>query len=83
MLGPVSEGDAILLAGDLAEMTDAADTMERRLVRLAAHYRQRALMAEDALDNVAMADDLPGDHCEMRNAIEFARRVLARVPKHR
>lgn len=55
MLGPVRDDDAILLSGDLAEMTSASDPMERRLVRLAAHYRQRALMAEDALDNVVMA----------------------------
>lgn len=49
MLGPVKDDEAILLSGDLAKMTDAADTLERRLVRLACHYRQRALMAEEAL----------------------------------
>ncbi len=81
MLGPVNDDEAILLAGDLASMTDAADAMERRLIRLACHYRQRALMAEDALDNVVMAADLEGDHCEMTNAVEFSRRVLALVPK--
>lgn len=82
MLGPISEGESILLAGDLANKTDAAESMDRRLVRLASHYRQRALMAEDALDNVVMAADMPGDHCEMTNAVEFARRVLALVPPH-
>ena len=55
MLGPVTAADAILLSGDLAERTNAADPMECRLVRLAFHYRQRALMAEDALANNAMA----------------------------
>jgi hypothetical protein len=80
-LGAIRDTEAILIADDLARMTDAADPMERRLVRLASHYRQRALMAEDALDDVVMADDLPGDHCEMKNAVEFARRVLAQIPK--
>lgn len=80
MLGPVKDDDAILLSGDLAEMTSASDPMERRLVRLACHYRQRALMAEDALDNMVMAAELEGDHCEMKNSIEFAKRVLALVP---
>lgn len=80
MLGPVNNDDAILLSGDLAEMTDASDSLERRLVRLACHYRQRALMAEDALDNMVMAAELEGDHCEMTNAVAFAKRVLQTVP---
>lgn len=80
MLGPVPDDDAVLLSGDLAEMTDAADPLERRLVRLACHYRQRALMAEDALDNMVMAAELEGDHCEMTNAVAFAKRVLLTLP---
>ena len=49
MLGPLRDDEAILLAGDLSEMTDAADPMDRRLCRLAAHYRNRALQAEDRI----------------------------------
>lgn len=80
MLGPVKDDEAILLSGDLAEMTSASDPMERRLVRLACHYRQRALMAEDALDSMVMAAELEGDHCELDDAVAFAKRVLALLP---
>lgn len=48
-LGPLSDDDAILIGGDLARLTEAADPMDRRLCRLAAHYRNRALQAEDRL----------------------------------
>lgn len=76
MLGPISEADAVLLSGDLSSMTSATDPMELRLVRLAVHYRQRSLMAENALDSVVMADGMAGEHCERDAAIAFARRVL-------
>jgi len=49
MLGPLRDDDAILLAGDLARMTPSADPMDRRLCRVAVHYRTRALQAEDRL----------------------------------
>jgi hypothetical protein len=38
--------------------------------------RSRLNMAMDALDNVVMAAELPGDHCEMSSAVAFAKRVL-------
>lgn len=49
MLGQICSADAVLLAGDLASMTDAAESMETRLCRLATHYRNRAMQAEDRI----------------------------------
>lgn len=63
-------------------MIDAKQEIER--LRHERRNLQRSWSAEraevkrlrDAIDNIIMAADLPGNHCEMENAIAFARRAL-------
>jgi hypothetical protein len=61
---------------------DAAHEIERlrherrNLQRSWAAERAEVNRLRNAIDNIIMAADLPGDHCEMEDAIAFARAAL-------
>jgi hypothetical protein len=50
-----------------------------RLIAAAPALLARAERAEKALDDLVMALDLPGDHCELAPALERARAALTRA----
>ena len=69
-LRALNGAEAELICCDIVRLTDPGHIMEARLVRLASHYRQRALLAEDALRG------LPAILARDTDAINFANEVL-------